>query len=385
MFGELPVVCLAEEIDTPGDGQVRGMITVAGNPVLSTPDSGRLDRALASLEFMVSVDIYKNETTRHANVILPPEGVLARGHYDLAFYQLSIRNIANYSPPVVDLEPGEMAESEILLRLANVVAGEGAAADPASLDDVVVGGLVQKAVQRSGSNVEGRDPGELLAALASRSGPERILDLMLRTGPYGDGFGADPSGLSLAVLEASPHGVDLGPLQPRIPEVLRTPSGKVELAPEPIAADVARLRASLARVRNGEMVLIGRRDLRSNNSWMHNLDILVKGKERCTLHVHPDDAARLGVVDGGAACVRSRTGELAVTVEVTDAIMPGVVSIPHGWGHGIGGTDLSVAAGRPGVNSNLLADGDLFDPLSGNAVLNGIPVHVEAGATPAPA
>jgi anaerobic selenocysteine-containing dehydrogenase len=249
----------------------------------------------------------------------------------------------------------------------------------------VVDGLVQKAVQRSGSNVEGRDPDELLVALASRSGPERILDLMLRTGPYGDGFGADPSGLSLAVLEASPHGVDLGPLQPRIPEVLRTPSGKVELAPEPIVADVARLRASLARGRNGEMVLIGRRDLRSNNSWMHNLDILVKGKERCTLHVHPDDAARLGVVDGGAACVRSRTGELAVTVEVTDAIMPGVVSIPHGWGHGIGGTDLSVAAGRPGVNSNLLADGDLFDPLSGNAVLNGIPVHVEAEATPAPA
>ena len=353
------------------------MITVAGNPVLSTPDSGRLDRALASLEFMVSVDIYKNETTRRANVILPPEGVLARGHYDLAFYQLSVRNVANYSPPVVDLEPGEMAESEILLRLANVVAGEGAAADPVALDDVVVAGLVRKAVQRSGSNVEGRDPDELLGALASHSGPERILDLMLRSGPYGDGFGADPSGLSLEVLEEAPHGVDLGPLQPRIPEVLRTASGKIELAPEPIVGDVARLRSSLARRGNGEMVLVGRRDLRSNNSWMHNLDVLVKGKERCTLHLHPD-AARLDVADGGEACVRSRTGEVAVTVEVTDAIMPGVVSIPHGWGHGIGGTDLSVAAGRPGVNSNLLADGDLFDPLSGNAVLNGIPVRVEA-------
>jgi anaerobic selenocysteine-containing dehydrogenase len=385
LFGELPVVCLAEEIDTPGDGQVRGMITVAGNPVLSTPDSRRLDRALASLEFMVSVDIYRNETTRHADVILPPEGVLARGHYDLAFYQLSIRNVANYSPPVVDLEPGEMAEAEILLRLANVVAGQGATADPAALDDVVVAGLVQKAVQRTGSNVEGRDPDELLTALSSRRGPERILDLMLRTGPYGDGFGADPSGLSLEVLEAAPHGIDLGPLQPRIPEVLRTPSGKIELAPEVIVEDVARLRSSLARGGSGEMVLVGRRDLRSNNSWMHNLDILVKGKERCTLHVHPDDAARLGLVHGGAACVRSRTGELAVTVEVTDAIMPGVVSIPHGWGHGVGGTDLSVARGRPGVNSNLLADGDLFDPLSGNAVLNGIPVHVEAAETPAPA
>ncbi|HMG26368.1 MAG TPA: molybdopterin-dependent oxidoreductase [Acidimicrobiia bacterium] len=385
LFGELPVVCLAEEIDTPGDGQVRGMITVAGNPVLSTPDAGRLDRALSSLEFMVSVDIYRNETTRHANVILPPEGALARGHYDLAFYQLSIRNVANYSPAVVDLEPSEMAEAEILLRLANIVAGQGASADPAALDDAVVAGLVQKAVQRTGSNVEGRDPDELLGALSSRRGPERILDLMLRTGPYGDGFGADPSGLSLAVLEAAPHGVDLGPLQPRVPEVLRTPSGKIELAPEPVVDDVARLRASLSRGRNGYLVLVGRRDLRSNNSWMHNLDVLVKGKERCTLQVHPEDAARLGLVSGGTACVRSRRGEVAVTVEVTDGIMPGVVSIPHGWGHGVDGAGLSVAAGRPGVNSNLLADGDLFDPLSGNAVLNGIPVKVEPMPAPAPA
>jgi anaerobic selenocysteine-containing dehydrogenase len=353
------------------------MITVAGNPVLSTPDAGRLDRALASLDFMVSVDVYRNETTRHANVILPPEGALARGHYDLAFYQLSIRNIANYSPPVIDLQPGEMAEAEILLRLTGIVAGEGANADPAALDDFVVTGLVQKAVQRTRSNVEGRDPDELLAALSSRRGPERILDLMLRTGPYGDGFGADPSGLSLSVLEEAPHGVDLGPLQPRIPEVLRTASGKIELAPEPIVEDVARLRSSLTRGRNGEMVLIGRRDLRSNNSWMHNLDVLVKGKERCTLHVHPDDAGRLGIANGGTACVRSRSGEVAVTVEVTDAIMPGVVSIPHGWGHGMDGADLAVAAKRPGVNSNVLADSDLFDPLSGNAVLNGIPVLVE--------
>jgi anaerobic selenocysteine-containing dehydrogenase len=381
LYGELPVVCLAEEIETPGEGQVRGMITVAGNPVLSTPDAGRLDRGLASLDFMVSVDVYRNETTRHANVILPPEGALARGHYDLAFYQLSIRNVANYSPPVVDLQPGEMAEAEILLRLTGIVAGEGVDADPAALDDFVVLGLVQKAVQRSGSNVEGRDPDELLAALSSRRGPERILDLMIRTGPYGDGFGSDPSGLSLSVLEEAPHGVDLGPLQPRIPEVLRTASGQIELAPESIVEDVARLRDSLARRRNGEMVLVGRRDLRSNNSWMHNLDVLVKGKERCTLHLHPDDADRLAIAHGGTACVRSRSGEVSVTVEVTDAIMPGVVSIPHGWGHGMDGADLGVAAKRPGVNSNVLADSDLFDPLSGNAVLNGIPVLVEA--TPA--
>jgi len=244
---------------------------------------------------------------------------------------------------------------------------------------------VQKAVQREGSNVKGRDPDELLAALSSRRGPERILDFMLRSGPYGDGFGADSSGLSLSMLEQAPHGIDLGPLQPRIPEVLRTESGKIELAPEPIVDDVARLESSLARRHNGEMVLVGRRDLRSNNSWMHNLDVLVKGKERCTLHLHPDDASRLGIANGGTASVRSRNGEVAVTVEVTDAIMPGVVSIPHGWGHGVDGADLSVAAVRPGVNSNILADGDLFDPLSGNAVLNGIPVQVEAAATPASA
>jgi anaerobic selenocysteine-containing dehydrogenase len=386
LYGELPVVCLAEEIETPGEGQIRGMVTVAGNPALSTPDSARLDRALASLDFMVSVDIYRNETTRHANVILPPEGVLARGHYDLALYSLSIRNVANYSPPAVELAPGEMPEFEILLRLAAIASGRGAAADPAALDDFVIAGLVDRAVGRAGSPVEGRDPGELLEALSPRRGPERILDFMLRSGPYGDGFGSDPDGLSLAVLEAHPHGVDLGPLQPRVPEVLRTPTGKIELAPEPIVADVARLRGSLERRRNGGFVLIGRRDLRSNNSWMHNVEVLVKGKERCTLHLHPDDAARLGVATGEHARVSSRTGEVEVVVEVTDAIMPGVVSIPHGWGHSAEGSALAVATSRPGVNSNVLADGELFDPLSGNAVLNGIPVEVapvrvEAAAT----
>jgi anaerobic selenocysteine-containing dehydrogenase len=382
-FGELPVVCLAEEIETPDDGQIRALITLAGNPALSTPDSGRLQRALASLDFMVSVDVYRNETTRHADVILPPEGVLARGHYDIALYSLAIRNVANYSPPTVGLEPGELPEWEILLRLAAIAGGQGAGADPATLDDFVVSGLVAKAVGRAASPIEGRDADEILAALAPRRGPERILDLMLRSGPYGDGFGRDPDGLSLARLEAAPHGIDLGPLQPRIPEMLRTPSGMIELAPEPIVEDVGRLRASLDRSRNGAFALIGRRDLRSNNSWMHNVEVLVKGKDRCTLHVHPDDAARIGVATGKLACVSSRTGAVEVTVEVTDAIMPGVVSIPHGWGHDLDGSALSVAASRPGVNSNLLADGALFDPLSGNAVLNGIPVEVAPVKAPA--
>jgi anaerobic selenocysteine-containing dehydrogenase len=376
VFGELPVVCLAEEIETPGNGQVRALITVAGNPVLSTPDGARLDRGLESLDFMVSVDIYRNETTRHADVILPAPPLLARSHFDIALYSLAVRNVANYSPPLVELEPGEMDEWETLLRLSNIVSGAGAGADPHALDDAVIAQQVDRAVSRAGSNVEGRDPSELLAALASRRGPERILDLMLRTGPYGDGFGADPAGLSLAALEANPHGVDLGPLAPRVPEMLRTPTGKIELAPEPLVADTDRLRAALDRTPNGEIVLVGRRDLRSNNSWMHNLDVLVKGKPRCTMHIHPDDADRLGLAPGDAARVRSRTGEILVPVEVTDAVMPGVVSIPHGWGHDTPGVAMAVAAEHAGVNSNLVADPDLFDPVSGNAVLNGIPVEV---------
>jgi anaerobic selenocysteine-containing dehydrogenase len=380
-FGELPVVCLAEEIEAPGDGRVRALVTIAGNPAVSTPNSDQLRRALASLDFMVSLDIYINETTRHANVILPPEPELARGHYDLALYNLAIRNIANYSPPLVDLEPGEVPEWRSMLRLAGVIGGLGAHADVDALDDVVVSGLVSKAVGRKGSNVEGRDPDELVKALATRRGPERILDLMLRTGPYGDGFGADPDGLSLAALEASPHGVDLGPLQPRIPEVLRTPSGVIELAPEACVEDVERLRSVLDRPSardGGPLVLVGRRDLRSNNSWMHNLQVLVKGKVRCTVHVHPDDAARLGLRDGADTRVRSSSGEIVLPAEVTDAVMPGVVSIPHGWGHDATGTRMTTAARHAGANSNVLARTDLFDPLSGNAVLSGIPVELAA-------
>jgi anaerobic selenocysteine-containing dehydrogenase len=378
-FGELPVVCLAEEIETPGDGQVRALITIAGNPAVSTPDAGRLERALATLDFMVSLDIYVNETTRHANVILPPEPELARGHYDLGLYNLAIRNVANYSPPLVDLEPGEVPEWRTMLRLAGVVGGQGAHTDVDALDEVIVTGLVQKAVARTGSNIAGRDVDELMKALSVRRGPERILDFMLRTGPYGDGFGADEDGLSLDVLEANPHGVDLGPLEPRLPEVLRTESGMVELAPQQCMDDVERLRAALDRPpANGSLVLIGRRDLRSNNSWMHNLQILVKGRRRCTVHVNPADAERLGITDGADVRVRSTAGEVVLPAEVTDAIRQGVVSIPHGWGHDVEGVEMATASRHGGANSNRLARSDMFDPLSGNAVLNGIPVEISA-------
>jgi anaerobic selenocysteine-containing dehydrogenase len=252
-----------------------------------------------------------------------------------------------------------------------------ATTDPAVLDDAMVQAMVDHHVGDPNGRIHGRDPADILQQLEPRRGPERVLDLMLRTGPYGDAFGAEPDGLTLAVLEQHPHGVDLGPLEPRVPDVLRTPSGRIELAPPELVADTDRLRASLDRRHDdGSFVLVGRRDLRSNNSWMHNLEVLVKGRPRCTLQVHPDDAARLGLADGGRAKVASRVNAVDVPVEVTDAIRPGVVSIPHGWGHDAPGAAMRVAERHAGVNSNLLADEQVLDPLSGNAVLNGIPVTV---------
>ncbi|MEA2331752.1 MAG: hypothetical protein QOH58_1890 [Thermoleophilaceae bacterium] len=380
-LGELPVSCLAEEIDTPGEGRVRAFVSVAGNPAVSTPNAERLEQALESLDFMLSIDIYVNETTRHADVVLPAPEPLEKSHYDLALYQLAVRNVANYSPAV--FESSAPAEWELFLRLAGVIAGQGPDADRDALDDLVVATLVQREVGDAGSRVAGRDPAELIQALEPRRGPERMLDFMLRVGPYGDGFGAEPHGLTLDVLERNPHGVDLGPHRPRLPEVLRTPSGKVELAPEAIVADVERLRGALGRELNGGLVLIGRRQLRSNNSWMHNLPALVKGRDSCTLHIHPGDAERLGLSDGGRAVVSSATGTLEAPVEVTDGIMPGVVSIPHGWGHGAPGMRMGVASGHAGVNSNLLSDDSQVDLLSGNAVLNGIPVEVRAAVAQA--
>jgi anaerobic selenocysteine-containing dehydrogenase len=376
LFGELPVSVLAEEIDTPGEGQVRALITVAGNPLLSTPNSDRLEGAVEGLDFMLSIDIYVNETTRHADVVLPAPEPLEKAHYDLALYQLATRNIANFSPAIFEREGP--AEWEVFMRLAGVIAGQGPNADVALFDDMVIQTLIQRELGNEASPIAGRDPAELLEALEPRRGPERVLDFMLRSGPYGDGFGSDPEGLSLDLLEQNPHGIDLGPLKPRLPDVLRTPSGKVELAPEPIVADLERLRAAMARERNGGMVLIGRRQLRSNNSWMHNLPALVKGKERCTLHIHPDDAERLGLADGESARISSAAGSVEAPVETTGDIMPGVVSIPHGWGHGADGVRMGVASSHAGVNSNVLADDSMIEPLSGNAVLNGIPVEVSA-------
>jgi anaerobic selenocysteine-containing dehydrogenase len=376
VIGELPTACLAEEIETPGEGRVRALITVAGNPALSAPNGERLGAALATLEALICVDCYLNETTRHASVILPPPSPLERSHYDLAFYQLSTRNIANYSLPVFQRAPGQPDESEILLRLTGIAAGQGRAVPLAALDEYVARQVIQAETRTEGSPVAGREVDELLAALAPRVGAERLLDFLLRVGPYGDGFGARPDGLTLAALEAKPHGVDLGPLQPRIPEVLRTPSGRIELAPEPLLADAARLRASMTRPRPA-LMLIGRRELRSNNSWMANLEPLVKGEDPCALLVSQADAARLGLANGGRARITSAVASLVAPVRVTDEMTPGVVSLPHGWGHDQPGARLRVARQHAGVSLNRLIPDQGIEPLSGDALLNSTPVTVE--------
>ncbi|WP_238420162.1 molybdopterin oxidoreductase family protein [Streptomyces taklimakanensis] len=382
--GEFPAAALAEEIDTPGEGRVRALVCVAGNPVLSAPNGDRLERALAGLDFMVSVDPYLNETSRHAHVVLPPPRPSRSPHFDFSLNGLAVRNQVRLTRPVIPLGEGEMGEGEILARL--VLCASGApGGDPSSVDAAVIERTLAAAVADSRSPVHGREPAELAGLLTGEDGVERRLDLMLRLGPYGDGFGANPDGLTLARLLTHPHGVDLGPLRPRLPEVLRTPSGTVELCPEPIVADVSRLRRSLAERRGpaGAPVLVGRRHLRSNNSWMHNIPGLRGGGNRCTLHVHPDDAARLGLFEGGLARVVGAGGEVEVPVEVTDAVLPGVVSLPHGWGHDRPGTRTPVAAADPGVNVNQLLDGRLLDPLSGTAVLNGFPVEVMPAGAPA--
>jgi anaerobic selenocysteine-containing dehydrogenase len=379
VLGEYPVAVLAEEITTPGENQVRALITVAGNPVLSTPHSNQIDAALAELEFMVSIDIYLNETTRHADVILPPPSALEKDHYDVGLYIYAVRNIANYSVPVLQKDDASPEEHEILLKLAGILQGLGPDNDPLALEEQTIYAMVTGAVSNSGSNIHGRDADEILNMLSAggRRGTARNLDFALQTGPYGAAFGANPGGLSLDVLLANPHGVDLGALEPKMPEMLRTPSGRIELSPEVFINDLQRLKESMNGVDLDQMLLVGRRDLKSNNSWMHNIKVLTKGSLSCTAHIHPNDAARIGAVTGTALRIASRVGEVQVPAEVTDSVRPGVVSLPHGWGHSVPGTKMSVAGEKAGVNSNILTDDQVLDPLSGNAVLSAIPVTVE--------
>ncbi|MFW6052194.1 MAG: molybdopterin oxidoreductase family protein [Myxococcota bacterium] len=349
--GELPVATLAEDILEPGDGRIRALVTMAGNPVLSTPNGAQLDRALASLEFMVSIDFYLNETTRHARLILPPTSPLEHGHYDLAFHLLAVRNTAKWSEPLFDPPAEAKHDWEILLELVHRLEG-----------------------------LRGRSLRQAPQTAALRAvGPEGIVDLGLRLGAYGKGFRPFGKGLSLRALRQDPHGIDLGPLEPCLPERLRSDGQRIDLAPAPFLRDMDRLKASLSTetaTATGELLLIGRRQLRSNNSWMHNTPGLMKGRDRCTLLMHPDDAASLGLADGAPARVRSRVGEVEVPVEITRDLMPGVVSLPHGFGHGRPGVRLAVAAAHAGASLNDLTDDHRVDALTGNAALSGVPVQV---------
>ena len=348
--GEWPASVLAEEMETPGPGQIRAFVSLAGNPVLSTPNGARLDRALAGLDFMVSVDPYINETSRHAHLVLPPVSPLERDHYDLVFHVLAVRNTARYSPALFAPPQGAREDWQILQGLTERI---GAARGQGSVAS------------------------SLMTRAAGRLGPRGILALLLRTGPHGRGWRPWGGGLTLKALEAAPHGIDLGPLTPALPEALRTADGRIALAPPALLADLGRVRARLARAeRETALSLIGRRELRSNNSWMHNSARLTRGREQCTLLMHPGDASARGLARGDRVQIRSRAGEVEATLDVTETMRPGVVSLPHGWGHHRPGTRLGVAAQRPGVSLNDVTDEAEVDTLCGTAVLSGVPVEV---------
>ncbi|MDF9620468.1 molybdopterin-dependent oxidoreductase [Pseudomonas entomophila] len=336
--GELPVSALAEEILEPGEGQVRALVTVAGNPVLSTPNGRRLDEALAGLDFMLSIDLYINETTRHADLILPSTSALENDHYDSTFNLLAVRNVTRFNRAILPKPEGALHDWEIFVGLA-------------------------KAFAR-------RAQVELKATLP----PAQMIDIALRKGRHGD---LSPLQLSVQALEQHPHGLDLGPLRPNLAARLGTASRAVEAAPSVLLADLQRL-ARQAPLAPGQLLLIGRRHVRSNNSWMHNFHRLVKGKPRHQLLMHPDDLHLRQLQDGQTVRVRSRTGVLEVQVQASEEMMPGVVSLPHGYGHARQGAQLRIASAQPGVSANDLTDEHLRDGVSGNAALNGVPVEVEA-------
>ncbi|HXT20344.1 MAG TPA: molybdopterin oxidoreductase family protein, partial [Thermoanaerobaculia bacterium] len=355
---ELPSATLAEEIEVAGPGQIRALFTVAGNPVLSTPNGARLERVLPGLELMVAIDPYLNETSRHAHFILPTTPPLQREHYDVIFHALAVRNTARWSEPLFPREPGARHDWQVLTALAR------------RLDRGPLLGRLRR---------------HFVAAL----GPRRQLDLALRSGPHGAGFRPFAKGLTLRRLEKAPHGVDLGPHESCLPGRLRTRGKRIDLAPAPFVADLARLRgrldeASAAAAKNGngksnghgELRLIGRRQVQSNNSWMHNVPRLMRGKDRCTLLMHPDDARSRGLASGAVVEIVSRTGSVQAPLEVSDEMKPGVVSLPHGWGHHRPGTRMSTAAATPGASLNDVTDELRVDVLSGNAALSGVPVTV---------
>ncbi|WP_428313299.1 molybdopterin-dependent oxidoreductase [Hydrocarboniphaga sp.] len=341
--GELPVAALAEEILTPGQGQVRALVTNAGNPVMSTPNGRQLDRALDSLEFMVSIDLYLNETTRHADVILPPTPAMQHDQYDLIFHVFAVRNTTRWSPPAFDRSEGALHDWEIFTQLGERVAAR-------------LGNKPRPAMR-----------------------PDQIIDMGLQSGPYGAMQG-HPLKLSMKALRAAPHGIDLGALEPSLPQRLVHGDKRIRCAPPEMLAELRRYHAELAQAASsvtGELKLIGRRHVRSNNSWMHNSTRLTKGPARHQLLMHPQDLLSRALIDGSKVRVRSRTGEIVVEVASSEQMMPGVVSLPHGWGHDRAGIRMDNAQRQPGASANDLTD-ELELDVSGNAALNGVAVEVEA-------
>ncbi len=343
--GELPASVLAEEILTPGDGQIRALVTMAGNPVLSNPNGRQLDRAFEQLDFMIAIDGYINETTRHADIIFPPTSPLERNHYDLSFNMFAVHNIARFNPALFNKPDDSYHDWEICEMLAERIAGK------------------------------------LGRAFTPKPTPEQILDFSLQNGPYGK-QSEHPLALNLNKLRQQDHNLDLGPLQPCLPSRLSTDNKRINCAPEAVIADLPRVERELfsavpADAETG-LVLISRRHTRSNNSWMHNYRRLVKGKDRCNLLMHPEDARRRQLEDGGIVAIHSRTGAIQARLTISDEMMPGVVSLPHGWGHNRPGAKLQVASAVAGASINDLTDEQRYDPVSGNAGLNGIPVTVQA-------
>ncbi|MES2819906.1 MAG: molybdopterin oxidoreductase family protein [Pseudomonadota bacterium] len=336
--GELPVSALAEEMLTPGEGQIRALVTVAGNPALSTPNGRQLEQGLEGLEFMLSIDFYINETTRYADLILPPTAPLEHDHYDTTFNLFAVRNVTRFNEAVLSKPEGALHDWEIFIGLAKAFAAKTE------------------------------------AVLKPTMAPQQMIDAGLRMGRYGD---SSPHKLSLATLREHPHGLDLGPLKANLQGRLKTASAAVQAAPELLLADLQRFAAE-SMPEAGELLLIGRRHVRSNNSWMHNYHRLVKGKPRHQLLMNPADLSSRGLSEGQRVRVRSRVGELEVEVVGSTDMMPGVVSLPHGWGHGRPGVQMGIAQAQPGASANDLTDERALDRLSGNAVLNGVPVEVSA-------
>jgi anaerobic selenocysteine-containing dehydrogenase len=371
--GQIPCGLMAEEIEeaSAGEQRMRGLVVVCGNPVLSTPNGERLAAALEELEFMVAIDIYLNETTKHADLILPSTVHLEHENYDFLFEQTTVRNMARHSPTFFEPE-------ETLRPHWQILCDPGARLNGATweqVDDLMVNGMLA-AMVGPGTGCPDTTPEQARAKLDEERGPLRLVDAMLRVGPYGDKFDDSSDGLNMAKLRAMQHGLDLGALQPRLPEAL--PSGRIDLVPEYLQQDLPRLARGLAeRSKPGGLVLVGRRQMRNMNSWLHNLPALAKGRDRCLLLLSPKDASELGVEDRARAVVTSRVGRIEAEVKVTDEMMPGVVSLPHGFGHTVPGIKLSVASDKqPGPCSNYLTDELVLDDISGTHIANGIPVEV---------